>query len=149
MTTCIHFVHLPKIVQFGWRHHVEFCVWKNRPLLLAKAVCTRLCLYRLVQAKNTKIKAPHHWPFMTRIHQWRLDFPHKGSVKRKASYHGVIMLISCGRNEDMCLCEPISRVCVWVCGVCVYVTEHIYNRASDIEIWKHIEILLSFRWILG
>ena len=39
MTTNIHSINLPKIVQIGWGHHVDFCVWKNRPLLLAKGVC--------------------------------------------------------------------------------------------------------------
>ena len=29
---------LTKIVQIGWGHHVNFCAWKNRPLLLAKGV---------------------------------------------------------------------------------------------------------------
>ena len=38
MTTNIHSINLPKIVQIGWGHHVDFCVWKNRPLLLAKGV---------------------------------------------------------------------------------------------------------------
>ena len=39
MNTNIHSINLPKIVQIGWGHHVDFCVWKNRPLLLAKGVC--------------------------------------------------------------------------------------------------------------
>ena len=38
MTTNIHSINLQKIVQIGWGHHVDFCVWKNRPLLLAKGV---------------------------------------------------------------------------------------------------------------
>ena len=38
MTTNIHSINLPKIVQIGWGHHVDFRVWKNRPLLLAKGV---------------------------------------------------------------------------------------------------------------
>ena len=38
MNTNIHSINLPKIVQIGWGHHVDFCVWKNRPLLLAKGV---------------------------------------------------------------------------------------------------------------
>ena len=32
MNTNIHYINLPKIVQIGWGHHVDFCVWKNRPL---------------------------------------------------------------------------------------------------------------------
>ena len=38
MTTIVHSINLPKIVQNGWGHHVDFCVCKNRPLLLAKGV---------------------------------------------------------------------------------------------------------------
>ena len=38
MTTNIHSINLPKIVQIVWRHHVDFGVCKNRPLLLAKGV---------------------------------------------------------------------------------------------------------------
>ena len=35
----LHAFHAPiKIVQIGWGHHVNFCVWENRPLLLAKVV---------------------------------------------------------------------------------------------------------------
>ena len=40
MTTNIHSISLSKIVQIGWGHHVDFCVWKNRPILLAKGVGT-------------------------------------------------------------------------------------------------------------
>ena len=43
MITTIHSINLPKIVQIGWGHHVDFCVWKNRPLLLAKGV--RNCVF--------------------------------------------------------------------------------------------------------
>ena len=28
------------------------------------------------------IRAPHHWPFLMRIHWWPMDSPHKGSVIR-------------------------------------------------------------------
>ena len=43
MTTNIHYINLSKIVQIGWSHHVDFCVWTNRPLLLAKGVeCSKL-----------------------------------------------------------------------------------------------------------
>ena len=38
MNTNIHSINLPKIMQIGWGHHVDFCVWKNRPLLLTKGV---------------------------------------------------------------------------------------------------------------
>ena len=38
MTTNIHSINLPKNVQIGWGYHVDFCVWKDRPLLLAKGV---------------------------------------------------------------------------------------------------------------
>ena len=38
MNTNTHSINLPKIVQIGWEHHVDFCVWENRPLLLAKGV---------------------------------------------------------------------------------------------------------------
>ena len=38
MNTNIHSINLPQIVQIGWGNHVDFCLWKNRPLLLAKGV---------------------------------------------------------------------------------------------------------------
>ena len=80
MTTNIHYINLSKIVQIGWSHHVDFCVWTNRPLLLAKGVeCSKL-LHRKPFLKHyadvimttmasqiqtqikENIKAPRHWP---------------------------------------------------------------------------------------
>ena len=29
MNSYMHFMHPPKIVQIGWGHHVNFCVWKK------------------------------------------------------------------------------------------------------------------------
>ena len=51
MNSCMHFMHPSKIIQIGWGHHVDFCVWKNRPLLLAKGVhpCSKVIgIYFLV-----------------------------------------------------------------------------------------------------
>ena len=60
MTTNIQPINLPTIVQIGWGHHVDFCVWKNRPLLLAKGVVLPLfkfvfvnfCWYNTLQFLN-------------------------------------------------------------------------------------------------
>ena len=52
MTTNIHYINLPKIVQIGWRHHVNFCVWKNRPLHFWR----RVYVYYYFLTLSTRVK---------------------------------------------------------------------------------------------
>ena len=67
MITTIHSINLPKIVQIGWGHHVDFCAWKNRPLLLAKGVdvitcpCPNIMLEPLTRFRNGLIHAGGRW----------------------------------------------------------------------------------------
>ena len=39
----IHFMHPPKIVQIGWKHHVNFCVWKKSTITFGEG-CRYLSL---------------------------------------------------------------------------------------------------------
>ena len=58
MNTNIHSINLPKIVQMGWRHHVDFCVWKNRPLILTKGVCYhKFTMCRITSHKLHRLSA--------------------------------------------------------------------------------------------
>ena len=39
MNSYMHFMHPPKIVQIGWGHHVNFCVWKKSAITFGEG-CT-------------------------------------------------------------------------------------------------------------
>ena len=61
MTTNIHIIDVPKIVQIGWRHHDDFCLWKNRPLLLAKGVCKKKKQYLRHENKANETRILTYW----------------------------------------------------------------------------------------
>ena len=50
--------NIPKIAQIGWKHHVDFCVWKNRPLLLAKGVGHDLQV-KVIEVTHTQLICMH------------------------------------------------------------------------------------------
>ena len=70
MITTIHSINLPKIVQIGWGHHVDFCVWKNRPLLLAKGV---YAYHSWLCSSQCETKTLAKWYALTRreSHCWK------------------------------------------------------------------------------
>ena len=56
MNTCMHFMHPPIIVQIGWGHHVNFCVWKKSAITFGEG-CISLDI-------NSSLPSPaytRHW----------------------------------------------------------------------------------------
>ena len=110
MNTNIHSINIPIIVQIGWRHHVDFCVWKNRPLLLAKGVeyytrqsvgCNSDGLTSLDRTCNfphddvIKWKYfPRYWPFVRGIHRSPVNSPHKGQWRGALMFYFICVWIN-------------------------------------------------------
>ena len=74
----MHFMHPPKIVQIGWEHHVDFCVWKNRPLLLAKGVVDSAPTYPIWYIHQSHI----HMSLKNVLVPWRYGY-HSENIKFK------------------------------------------------------------------
>ena len=53
MNTCMHFMHPPKVVQIGWGHHVNFCVWKKSAITFGEG-----CMLYTVSLNQT-VTIPH------------------------------------------------------------------------------------------
>ena len=59
-----------------------------------------------------KIKTPHYWPFVKRIHRLPMDSPHKGPVTRKiVLFYDVIM---CRKVSSLSMSGNISPVVTWM-----------------------------------
>ena len=59
MNTCVRFMHLPKIVQIGKGHHVNFCIWKKSAITFGEG-CTSDNINDTTTATTTIIDNNHN-----------------------------------------------------------------------------------------
>ena len=81
--------------------------------LCPKSLATRLFVQELVAADiRENIKATHHWPFVSGIHRWPMDSPHKGRIMRKVRpWRDVIMHFIGGYVGRNSWCIHIWHLC--------------------------------------
>ena len=54
MNSYMHFMHQPKIVQIGWGHHVNFCVWKKSAITFGEGCISCTCVDPICLSDNRK-----------------------------------------------------------------------------------------------
>ena len=162
MITTIHSINLPKIVQIGWGHHVDFCVWKNRPLLLEKGVHTYMFVVvnfdALSQASDIRIERR-----LVVFLCWRQDSNPSGSQTPKSpadwmpadkptelSRIKLKNLNSTARPYDQRAFSPLDPSAVWHSHLAlaiymfVVVNFDALAQASDIQIKRRQVVFLCW-----
>ena len=134
-------------------HHSDV-IWESHRLQSPE---TLLSARRLVQA-YWKIKAPHYWPLVKRIHRKPIDFPHRWHVKRKlfpfynvmTAYMDQGPVILCDLTLSPASWPMVAQLsCRWKlhCHYLIGLRQHnITVVYDDVIKWKHFPRYWPFVW---
>ena len=83
---------------------------------------------KVYRDNNESFKCPHYYPFVSGIHWWPEDSPHKKQGMRKAfSYHDVIIISIIYLRPDYCKWNLLDKT---LCHPLLYVNVKDYFTAS-------------------